>query len=651
MANPRKRIPEDDSAAQAASRTALAGLNAEQRQAAEAIDRPTLVVSPAGTGKTRVLAARYRLMMERGTPTNRLLAITFSNRATQEMRTRVGDVLEGVDERDVYILTFHGLGKRILQSMPNEFGLTDRFRIADDVESHQILREAVLRIDPESLEGPRGSDRIKRLAELLDQIKNAGLTPAAVANNGRRFLNRTLGREDVEILEEYEATMNNDNIVDYNDLILKPLLAFNKDEKLANGWRRQFDAVMIDEYQDTNRTQYQLLRHLTKDKENLLFLGDDDQLIFAWRGADNSYVIDFEKQWPEGQVLSLRINYRNAPDILERAKSMINLNQDRRVKDMVASRSNKAVVELRTFDDQTAEQEYITRLVKTQIDKGVALDQIAILTRTRDEATKIALSLAAHDIPCYYPDNDLLTKREVRALISWARVAVNEDDRLALMNAMGTPDVGLTAAAIDRLNDWARDQEVPLIQVVRDTVNSGKAQPGGPLETFVRTLDAVQSLNLTNLRAFEDIASTVGLDRAAEASSPAAVESLNMALGIFNDTFDELRSINAVLDAINISARSTIEAKQGQARVRVDTMHASKGLEFDIVIASGWEEGNFPKKSQPGPQMEEDRRLAYVTFSRARDMFVATVCRRRPGGNRQPSRFLGELGMNGDVIM
>lgn len=630
--------------------TVLTDLNGEQRQAAEATDRPTLVVSPAGTGKTRVLAARYRLMLERGTPTNRLLAITFSNRATQEMRDRIGPVLDGVDERDIFINTFHALGKRILASVPGQFGLTDRFRIADEGETHQVMREAVMRIDPESLEGPFGEQRIKRLAELLDQIKNEGMTPSAVVSAKRLFKGRTLSQQDMEILEEYEATMASDNVVDYNDLILKPLLAFQRDPKLAAAWRRQFDAVMIDEYQDTNRTQYMLLRHLTEGKDNILFLGDDDQLIFAWRGADNSYVIDFEKHWNHGQVLTLRINYRNAPEILARAKAMIDKNVDRRAKDMIANRSDKAILELRTFDDQSEEQDYIARLVQTQIDKGMPLDQIAILTRSRLEATTIALSLAAHNIPCYYPDNDIITFREVRALISWARVAVDETDRLALMNAMATPNVGLNAAAIDKLNDWAREQEIPLAQVIRDTVKSGKAQKGGPLEQFVEKFEAVRSVDLTSSRAFEEIATTVGLDKYAEAQSPAALDALHQAIAIFNSTFEELRSIGAVLEAISISAKSSLEARQGQARVRVDTMHASKGLEFQMVIVSAWEEGNFPRKPQNSKELEEDRRLAYVTVSRARDMFIATICRRRPNGSRPASRFLDEIGMDGGVL-
>lgn len=628
----------------------LTELNSEQRSAAEATNRPTLVVSPAGTGKTKVLAARYQLMLVDGTPTNRILAITFSNRATQEMRDRIGDVLDGVDERDVFINTFHALGKRILRSMPTQFGLTDQFRIADETETHQVLRESVMRIDRESLEGPFARDRITRLAELLDRLKNDGLTPSAFAATNRKFQGRTIDATDVEVLEEYEAQMQADNIVDYNDLILKPLLAFDRDPKLAAAWRRQFDAIMIDEYQDTNRLQYRLLRHLTEGKSNLLFLGDDDQLIFAWRGADNSYVIDFENQWPDGQVLTLRINYRNGPDILQQAQSMIGRNENRRVKEMIANRSTKSVLEMRTFDDQSQEQDYIARLISSQIEKGTPLDQIAVLTRNRAEATTIALSLAAHDIPCYYPDNDILSQREVRALISWARIADKETDRLALMNAMATPDVGLTAAAIDKLNDWARERDQPLIDVIRDSVNNGSAKKDGPLSRFLANYDAVRALDLTGTRSFEDIASTVGLDKFAESQSPASANALNQALAIFSSTYEELRSISAVLDAIAISFRSTIEAKQGQSRVRVDTMHASKGLEFDLVIVSGWEEGHFPRNTRSQTELEEARRLAYVTLSRARDMFVATVVRRRPNGARPPSRFLGEIGMNADIV-
>ncbi|RYD18027.1 MAG: hypothetical protein EOP89_17895, partial [Lysobacteraceae bacterium] len=335
------------------------------------MDRPTLVVSPAGTGKTRVLAARYQLMLVEGVPTSRMLAITFSNRATQEMRDRIGSVLDGVDERDVFINTFHALGKRILRSMPNQFGLTDQFRIADEGETHQILREAVMRIDRDLLEGPFGRDKIKRLAELLDQMKNQGMTPDAVASAGRRFQNRTVDATDLEILEEYEAQMQADNIVDYNDLILKPLLAFDRDPKLASNWRRQFDAIMIDEYQDTNRMQYRLLRHLTEGKQNVLFLGDDDQLIFAWRGADNSYVIDFEDQWPNGQVLSLRINYRNGPAIVEQAKSLISRNENRRVKEAAYSSERGAILVGRTPIAQSKAFDDEFKFLRTYPDRGL----------------------------------------------------------------------------------------------------------------------------------------------------------------------------------------------------------------------------------------------------------------------------------------
>lgn len=633
--------------------SALAGLNAEQRAAAESIDQPTLVVSPAGTGKTAVLAARYLMLLEQGVTTNRILAITFSRRAAGEMRQRIGPVLHGTDERDIFIDTFHSVGSRILKSLPNMFGLTDQFRVADLDETHQLMRQAARAVDPESLEVAHfAKERIERLLELLDEIKNAGITPSAVATNNNRFKNRRLPPVDIEILEEYESLMQNDNCVDFNDLILKPLLAFQRDPKMARAWARQFDAVMVDEYQDTNKSQYELLRFLTREKDNVLLLGDDDQLIFAWRGADNSYVVDFEEQWPDGRVITLTTNYRNAPDVLARAKSMIDRNQSRRPKEMRAARQNqKSAVELRTFDNQTDEQDYIARLIKHQIDNGKSPDQIAVLTRSRIEATTIALSLAASGIKCFYPDNDIFNFREVRALIAWARVALDETDRLALMVAMATPDCGLTQAAIDLFVDIARDKNQSLAETLREAIASGKAQEGGPLVKFMEKLEAVKLVDLNAPRVFENIAQTVGLEQAATDASPAAYTAMTSAYEIFKSSFDDAGSVYGVLEAINISARSALEAHQGQARVRVDTMHSTKGLEFDTVIVSAWEEGNFPRKVYNETVLEEDRRLAYVTVTRARDMFVATVCRQRPNGRRQPSRFLSEIGLNGDVIV
>src|SRR3546814_775272 len=244
-------------------------------------------------------------MLEQGKPTNRLLAITFSRRAAGEMRERIGSVLHGVDERDIYIDTFHALGAQILRSMPNQFGLTDKFRVADVDETHQIMREACRRIDADSLEIPQFAKvRIERLIETLDEIKSEGITPSSLVSAGGRFKNKTLQKTDLEVLEEYEASMREDNCVDFNDLILKPLLAFERDPKMARALARQFDAIMVDEYQDTNKGQYRLLRFLTEGKDNVLLLGDDDQLIFAWRGADSRS----EEHTSELQSL-MRISY------------------------------------------------------------------------------------------------------------------------------------------------------------------------------------------------------------------------------------------------------------------------------------------------------------------------------------------------------
>lgn len=630
---------------------ALAGLNREQRIAAESTDRPTLVISPAGTGKTRVLAARYLMLLEMGVPTNRILAITFSRRAAGEMRERIGPVLHSVDERDIYIDTFHTLGSRILKSMPEMFGLKKGFRIIDEDESQQLMRQAARTVDPESVEHPHfAKERVDRLLELLDDIKSEAITPSSVATNGYRFGNRRFTPTDIEILEEYEHKMGQDNCVDFNDLILKPILAFRRNPKTARAWARQFESVMVDEYQDTNKSQYELLRFLTDAKDNVLLLGDDDQLIFAWRGADNSYVVDFEKHWTNGRVITLETNYRNAPEVLSRAKGLIDRNLSRRPKEMNPARENKkASVELRTFDNQNDEQDYITKLVAHQIESGKSPDDIAVLTRYRKEATNIALALGTAGIKCFYPDSDIFRFREVRALVAWSRVAIDETDRLALMVAMETPNVGLQPFAIDQFSNRSRESDQFLADTLREAVASGRAQQGGPLMQFMDKLEAVKRVNLNSNQAFQDIAQAVGLEDAANAASPTAYAALFNAYEIFSASFEDSGSVHGVLEAIKISAQSGFEAHDSKKRVRVDTMHAAKGLEFDTVIVSGWEEGTFPQKIHNDAQLEEERRLAYVTLTRARDHFIATVCRNRPRGSKQPSRFLSEIGLSGDL--
>lgn len=623
----------------------LEDLNVEQRAAVLAIDRPTLVLSPAGTGKTKTFAARFLLMLERGTSINRILAITFSNRAAHEMRERVAPVLQGVDERDIFIKTFHALGADILRSMPTQFGLTDKFRVADTDDCHKLMRDAIHQIDPEAIEDQMFEKRsIERHLENIDFVKSAGFSPSMLASANGRCGNRRFTASDVAIMEEYESLMVGENMVDFNDLILKPLLAFRFDAKKARAWSRRFDCVMVDEYQDTNQGQFELLQLIVQDKRNFMALGDDDQLIFQWRGADTSYVTDFEKQWADGQVLTLVTNYRNSPELLSRASRLIGHNVARRQKNMRAARTGTAILEHRSFDAEADEIGFISRTIKTYLDAGKTPDQIAVLTRSRLEASKIANSLSSHGIPCYSPENDILQFKEVRALISWARIINDQNDRLAMLNAMATPDCGLGARATDMFMQKSRTDSTPLIDVLRQLVADPKRK-GGPLDVFVERFDAACKLPRHNSRFFEELARSIGLDIEVLKASPAANVALSNAYEIFRTSFEETGSIAGVLEAISLSAKSNIEARQGQARVRVDTMHSTKGLEYDIVFASAWEEGNFPKRGNE-QTAEEERRLAYVTLTRARDAFFVTNCTHRSnGGSRTPSRFLNELGL------
>lgn len=629
---------------------ALVGLNEEQREAALAVDRPTLVVAPAGTGKTAVLAARYRYLLDEGLTPVHILALTFSNKAAGEMRERVGEALKGYDDRDIWIMTFHALGKRILESNPEPFGLTERLRVADEQESHQIMRECIRSVDDEYADDPMARDRVRRLIQLVDEIKTEGITPSSLAES-RRFKGRSLDIKDVEIMEAYDAALQRENMVDYNDLILKPLLAFRTNPDFAHRWRRKFKAVSIDEYQDTNKVQYQLLRILTEEKENVLFLGDDDQLIFAWRGASNSYVLDFEQQWPNGQIVKLRANYRNAPAILEHARMLINHNDHRRQKDIVAVQNNRGIVEMRIFDEPNDEQAWIADQVMLQREKKIPLDQIAILTRTRDEATKIALTLAARDIPHYYPDNDLLKSPVVRGLVKWGRIALNTEDRFSMMDTMAIPDCGLTSSAINSLSDFAVQNNMTLIDTLRLFLKNGRASPTGPVATYVKTLDGVLAIDMRSDALFRQISEMTGLDSYAERESPASRDALRAAVAIFDDMLLQLGNLRAVLDAISLNAQGLGRSQGADPKVQINTMHASKGLEFSCIIAPGWEEGHFPYDTRNTDEIVEARRLAYVTMTRARDTFLTTVCRRRPGkGNLVPSRFLSEAGIEGNNL-
>lgn len=632
-------------------------LNAAQKKAVLLDDRPVLVLAPAGTGKTMVLAARYLHLRAKGIKPNNILGLTFSRRAANEMRERIKPATDGFTDQDIYVDTFHGICNRILKTMAGDFGLRPGFRVAEEHEQQVMMREAVSKFDPDSLGTPiHANARIHRLLQMLEVIKTAGKTPSDLNSEGGAVLNGQLIDEgDITILEAYEHIMRLENRVDFADLILKPLRAFESRPETGLAWAKAFKAVMVDEFQDTNILQYRMLRMLCQNTPSVMLLGDDDQLIFSWRGASNTQILEFEKDWNGGEVMVLSENYRNAPDILARAKGLIRNNENRRKKVMVATKKNTSVIEHRDFDTQQEETDFIAREIRRQYEDNIPLDQIAVLTRTRARASELALALSAQKIPCYYPDNDILNSNEARSLISWARIFINPDDNLSIAEALKFPGVGLSEEQMDTLRAMLRKTDLSLYGLISEMVANGTASPTGPLANFHKRFENLRCINPDDTRVFRLISEASGLDelaasRDANASSRDSGIDLETVIDIFTNILEEHGNLPAVLEAININRQSATEAIQGVAKVRIDTMHSAKGLEYDVVIVPGWEEGQFPRNTSNPMELEEERRIAYVTMTRARSTFIASTARSRPRQNRLvPSRFLRELGMTADA--
>lgn len=625
----------------------LASLNPEQAAAATATGRPVLVVAPAGTGKTHVLAARYLVLMNEGVAPSKILAVTFTNKAASEMRMRLDAHIAHYNEDDIHIGTFHSLGHALLRDVAEDHGLPRDFLIASDLECRLLMTEALRSVREPGDDDAALEQRVNALLGLLDRIKNLGHTPGDVALAGYTLDNEILDWEDIAILEAYEAALHGAGRVDFNDLLLMPLKTMRTNAGRARTWAERFRAIIVDEVQDANAVQHEILTKLAHHHRNILLLGDDDQLIYGWRGADPERITRFEDEWPGGQVLNLTTNYRSSPEILERAGQLIANNQIRRPKQFRPALTTKAVVAHQHCETDADELDYIAATIRAETAAGTPPDRIAVLTRYRDAALRYASGLAQRGIACAFPAHDVLDLRATQGLVAWLRLLGSPDDTLAAIGALTLP-LTLAPAHRHNLQVLAGQEGTSVVALARAMIKDGRATVNGPIAAWLRKIDVCRDL----LRDHQPntplpltaIVTAAGINALIANSDQAQL--FDGALDLVQRAYADTGSVAALVDALAINGNSSGPVPAD--RIAINTMHATKGLEYDIVFAPGWEEGEFPSRRHFG-RIEEERRLAYVALTRAKRMFVATTAATR--GLRastraaSPSQFLAELGI------
>ncbi len=625
-------------------------LNEAQRQAVCSQQRHCLVLAGAGSGKTRVLIHRIAWITEvTGVSPHGVMAVTFTNKAAQEMRQRA-EALMGHDSRGLWVGTFHAIANRLLRMHPEEAGLPPDFQILDSEDQLRLIK----RLLREFQISERDVDA-RGLQWLFNQWKDEGLRSGDVAEQDGR-------PAAVELYREYERACQQNGVVDFAELLLRALELLRHNEPLRHHYHQRFSHLLVDEFQDTNQVQYQWLRTLAGPETHLFVVGDDDQSIYAWRGARVENLTHFA-QLPEVELVRLEQNYRSTGPILEAANAVIRHNSGRLGKELWTERRGGLPVRLHQALNETDEARFIATLARDWRDEGGRLDEVAILYRTNAQSRVLEETLIREGLPYRIHGGIRFYERaEIKDALAWMRLATHPEDGVAFERVVNVPARGVGEATLARIRQQARDTGTSLYQAARQLLESnglrGRAATG--LQDFLQRVEQLrQHCAGSSLEdAFRGMLEITDLlqhyDREPEDKRDSRRENLHElinAASIYVLTAEDeeagLSPLQAFLNEVTLDSGQSPSEEGNQ--IQLMTLHSAKGLEFPLVILSGMEEGLFPSsRSLEEPErLEEERRLCYVGMTRARERLVLThtLLRRIYGSEMRqlPSRFLAEI--------
>ena len=626
----------------------LKGLNPEQRQAIESLDGPVLVLAGAGTGKTRVLTSRLvQLLWTRKARPFELLAVTFTNKAAREMKDRVGALL-GRPVEGWWLGTFHSLAARILREQAEQAGLKPNFTILDTDDQLRLLKQI---LEAEGFDDKKWPARV--ILSAFERWKDRGLTPDKVSAGEAGDV---AGGRAVELYRAYQARLLALNACDFGDLLLHNLTLFQADPEVLKVYQDRFRFLLVDEYQDSNVAQYLWLRLLAQGHSNICCVGDDDQSIYGWRGAEVGNILRFEKDFPGATVIRMERNYRSTPNILAAASGLIAHNEGRLGKTLwtEAEADPGPPVRIRGLWDGEAEARFVGEEIEALQRKRHRLSEIAVLVRTGAQTREfeerfITLGLPYRVVggPRFYE------RREIRDALAYLRILASPSDDLAFERIVNVPKRGIGDATLRLIHAAARAGDKPLLAAAADLVQTDELRPaarrslGDLITGFVRWRQLTDQIPHTELAeiVLDESGYTAMWQADLSADAPGRLENLKELVS----AMAEFESLAGFLEHVSL-VMETIQG-EGQDLVTVMTLHSAKGLEFDTVFLAGWEEGLFPNQralDETGLKgLEEERRLAYVGLTRARrQAIVSFAANRRLHGSWAaaiPSRFVDEL--------
>ena len=630
----------------------LESLNPEQRTAVETTEGPVLVLAGAGTGKTRVLTTRlaHIILTKRAFP-GQLLAVTFTNKAAGEMRARVAELLshgapEAKETSGLWLGTFHSIGAKILRRHAELLGLTPQFTILDDDDQHRLIKTllAEQNIDHKKFPG-------RVVLAMIQSWKDRGLTPDTITARAGTY---TAEEVAAKIYPLYQARLTTLNCVDFGDLLLHNLTLFSKHPEILQDYSKRFRYILVDEYQDTNTAQYLWLRLLAVIHKNICCVGDDDQSIYGWRGAEVGNILKFEHDYPGATLIRLERNYRSTASILKAASGLIAHNQTRHGKTLWTDSTDGANVRIKSVWDDTEEARFVGEEIEAHQRDKVSLKEMAVLVRAGYQTRAFEERFLTLGVPYKVIGGLRFYERlEIRDAIAYLRIISQPQDDLAFERVINTPKRGIGKATLEQLHAAARAGNSSLYGAVEQLL-AGNALKGKTATTLQKMLQQFAGWR----EAATDISLSELADKMLEESGYRAMwlaDTSPEAAGRLENLRELIRALNdfSSLDAFleHVGLVTDTDAKTETDMVSIMTLHAAKGLEFLLVFLTGWEEGLFPSQrtmDELGTAgLEEERRLAYVGITRARQhLYISHAANRRIYNQWQsqvPSRFLNEI--------
>jgi len=629
------------------------GLNPEQHEATTTTEGPLLVIAGAGSGKTRVLTHRVAwLIGVCGIAPEGIVAVTFTNKAAAELKERVVNLL-GPSARGVWVSTFHSTCVRILRREIHHLGREPGFVIYDATDSLGLVKEALRRGGHDA-----ATSEARRVHWRIDEWKNSALGPADVASRPRDFDDERLAA----VYATYETLLAEANALDFNDLLLHTVRLFNQHPQVLREYQERWQYILVDEYQDTNRVQYELINQLAAGHRNLCVVGDPDQSVYGWRGADIRNILDFEKDFADAKVVKLERNYRSTEAILRGAGAVVSHNIDRKEKQMRAERTGGDPIRFYKASDDRDEAQFVVQgILEAVRDHDRPLGDHAILYRTNAQSRPLEDELLKYAVPYVIVGGVRFYDRaEVKDALAYLRLAVNRADPMALRRIVNNPPRGIGKGTLSRAEGLAQERGLTLYEGLRALAVEGGTRSAAKVRAFFELFESVANEveTLTPADALTVVLDRSGylahLERDRNPEAEGRIENLRELVASAEDfepggdAAEERSPLELFLDQVALVS-DLDQYEESTDRVSLMTAHSSKGLEFPVVFLVGMEEGVFPHSasSRDDRAVEEERRLCYVGMTRAMEGLTLTwALERRRWGSLTfgvPSRFLSEI--------